>query len=474
MRVADGSRTPPGGRTTPGGTVATVVGLLVFFELTSGILQGAIVPLLPHLQQELDTSTGAAQWITAVQFLSAAVCVPALGRLGDLYGHRRMLRGALVCVTAGSVLCALAPNLPVLLAGRVLLGPLAALLPLEIGLVRDRLSTADSRRAVSLLVGALTLGNLLGSALAGPLQSALGEVRHTLWVLAAVAGACTVLANFRIPESRSRAAGRMDWRGAVLLALALVALLGTVSRAPSWGWLSPATGAGLAAGVLLLAGWVRAELARGDALVDVRALARRALAPHYLSSGFLGATMLGGQAVAVSFLDAAPEETGGYGFGLAAWQVSVGIAVPSLLAFLAASAGAAIGARLGYRRLLTLAFTLVAVGFAGLIATSGSLPLWGVSYALAGTGFGLALAGLPTVIVENSPPDRSASVTAIYNNVKTLGASVAGAAFSAVLGALVTTGTGIPSRSAYFVVWAVCASAGLAAAVLTALSPRHD
>lgn len=83
--------------------------------------------------------------------------MPLFGRLGDLYGHRLLLRIAMVSIAAGSVLVAWGPSFEVLLLlGRVLQGPLAALLPLEIGLVRGRLTAEGTRQSVGMLVGALT------------------------------------------------------------------------------------------------------------------------------------------------------------------------------------------------------------------------------------------------------------------------------------------------------------------------------
>src|SRR4051794_24465167 len=109
-----------------------IVYLLVCFELTSGFLQFGLVPLLPRIGHRLGVADSALPWVMGVHLVAAAVCVPVFGRLGDLYGHRRLLRIAVAVVAAGTVLVALAPTFPALLAGRVLQGPLAALLPLEI------------------------------------------------------------------------------------------------------------------------------------------------------------------------------------------------------------------------------------------------------------------------------------------------------------------------------------------------------
>ncbi|MFA3841434.1 MFS transporter [Streptomyces aureus] len=443
--------------------VTAVVGLLVAFELVSGLLQGAAPPLIPEVEKWQHLSTAQAQWFTTVQFLAAAVSVPAFGRLGDLYGHRRFIRVALGCVAVGTVLVTLAPNLTVLLLGRALMGPLAALLPLEIGLVRDRLDVGGRRRAVGLLVGSLTLGSLLGHALVGPLLSAVGGLRPTLAVLAALAVGCLVVSFLAVPESATRATGRMDWVGAVLLAIALVTLLGTISRGTAWGWLSPRTLGAAALSCAVLWWWARVQLSRPHALVDLRAVARRRAAPHYASGFALGAVMMGGQGVAVSYLAASPGD-GGYGFGLATWQISVWGAIPHVMAFLGSVLCAGVAARFGYARTLLGAFALIAVGNAGLMAAHSTLPLFVVAYGVVGIGMGLALGGLPSVVVEGTAPDRTASAAAVYNNLKTLGGSVAGAVFAAVLGTLVVGTTDTPALSAYLTVWGL----GLGVSVLAA------
>ncbi|MDQ0693792.1 MULTISPECIES: MFS transporter [unclassified Streptomyces] len=463
----------------PGGTqevaaprVTAVVGLLVVFELVSGFLQGSGPALVPAVQDWQSISASQAQWYMAVQFLAAAVGVPVFGRLGDLYGHRRLVRIALVCVAAGTVLVALAPNLTVLLVGRALMGPLAALLPLEIGLVRDRLDVEGARRAVGLLVGALTFGSLLGHGLAGPLLELTGGVQATLGVLAAIACACVALSYCAIPESRTRAPGRMDWPGALLLGLALLLFLGTMARGATWGWTSLLTLGGLVLSLALLAWWVRLERGRPHALVDVQAVAHPRSAPYYVSGFVFGAVMLGGQAVGISYIAASTADEG-YGFGLTTWEISAWGAVPHVLAFAGASLVARVAARTGYRRVLLLAFALMAAGNVGLIAGHTTLPLFALASAVSGFGMGLAMGGLPTLIAERSTPDRTASATAVYNNLKTLGGSLAGAGSAVVLGTLVVRGTDVPALSAYLTIWGLGALLCVGALILQSLTNRE-
>lgn len=467
--TADGA--PSAVTAVTGGGVVAVVGLLVFFELTSGILQGSVSPLLPPLQRELGIAGADLHWIHAVQYLAAAVSVPVFGRLGDLYGYRRMLRVSLMCVAAGSVIVAVAPNLAVLLVGRALLGPLAALLPLEIGLVRDRLAPEQSRRAIGMLVGSLTLGSLLGTLLVGVFQTLVGDVRITLGLLAAVSVVCLVLSYFRVPESGTRASGRMDWVGGTLLGLALVSLLGGASQGNELGWGSPVVLGGFVLAAVLLFMWVRVELRSDNPLVDVRAMAHPAVAPQYLGGFTLGLLMLGGQSIGVAYLASSPEEAG-YGFGLGVMSIGLVVAVPTVLAFAGASGITVVATRLGYRRTVFVSFVLMTAGSVGLAASWASLPLFVACYAVAGLGFGLALGALPTVIVEASPGDRSGSATAMYNNLKTLGGSVGGAVAASLLGLFLVRGSELPTLGAYQLVWLLMAGFALVTAFVAGRTPR--
>ncbi|MDT0329785.1 MFS transporter [Nocardiopsis lambiniae] len=454
------------------GSVVAVVGLLVFFELTSGLLQGSITPLLPPLRDELDIPGADLHWIHAVQYLAAAVSVPVFGRLGDLYGYRRMLRVSLACIAVGSVIVAAAPTLGVLLVGRALLGPLAALLPLEIGLVRDRLSPEQGRKAIGMLVGSLTLGSLLGTLLVGVIQTVVGDVRVTLGLLAALAVGCLLLSYFKVPESEKRAPGRMDWAGGVLLGLALLSLLGGVSQGNELGWTSPLVIGGAVLAAVLLVLWVRVELRSENPLVDVRAVAHPRIAPQYLGGFTLGLIMLGGQSIAVTYLSSRPEETG-YGFGLDVMSIGLVIAVPTVLAFVGASGIAPIATRLGYRRTVFASFALMAAGTLGLAAAWASLPAFVACFAVAGLGFGLALGALPTVIVEDSAEDRAGSAVAFYNNLKTLGGSVGGALTASLLGMFLIQGTDVPTVDAYRLVWAISAAMAVGTALLAVRAPRE-
>ncbi|WP_432103308.1 MFS transporter [Streptomyces sp. bgisy091] len=457
----------------PPASVTAVVGLLVLFEVTSGFLQFGLAPLLPGLADHLGMGTAALNWVVSVQLLAAAVCVPLFGRLGDLYGHRRMLRTALALIAAGTLVVALAPDFPTLLVGRVLQGPIAALLPLEIALVRDRLPVADARRAIARLVGALTLGAMAGGVVMGLVDSAFGDLRLTLLVPAALAVLCVPVSFVAVPESRTRAPGRVDGAGVVLLGGAMVALLGGVSGAEDGSWGTPRVLGPLALGIVLLALWARVELRVAEPLVDVRALAARTTAPFYCAAFLFGVFYFGSQAPNSAFYAADPEATG-YGFGLDPLAISL-VLLPGAVGSVVGSLGtAAVARRAGYRPTLMAAFGLVALSFLQFAFLHDEVWQMAAGSAFTGLGIGLALGAMPTVIVEASDPSRTGIAAALYNNVKTLGGAVAGGVFAALLGAFLSPVTGEPGEGGYTALWLTASAAAAVALAATAFSRRRE
>ncbi|OKK13421.1 MFS transporter [Streptomyces sp. CB02400] len=460
----------------PGASVTAVVGLLVLFEAMSGITQMGITPLLPELAAAYGLDGSAANWIGAVQLLAATVCVPLFGRLGDLYGHRRMLRVALVCVAAGSLLVALAPTPALLWTGRALQGPLAALLPLEIALVRDRLSVPDARRAIARLVGALTVGGLLGAALMGAAADALGDVRTALLIPAGLAAVCVPLSFVAVPESAAAGGERMDWAGFALLALGASTLLAGVFALERGGGAGPLVAGPLLLGSALLAVWVRVELRRPDPLVDVRSLADRRAGPFYLAAAGFGVVYFAAQAPETTFLAADPHETG-YGFGMSSAQISL-VLLPAIVAAVVGSAVTVpLARRIGYRSALACAFGLVAVSFLALAARHGAVGEIVAAKVVTGLGLGIALSAMPTVIVEAADRSRSGVATALYNNVKTFGGAVAGGLMAAVLATSshnTPTSNAAPEEGAYVAVWLLCAGCAAAGAGAALLARRTE
>ncbi len=89
------------------GALASVVGFLAFVEFTSGILQGYYTPMLTDIARNLDIHDADVNWLEGSQLMLSALVVPALAKLGDMVGHKRMLLVSTAVTAAASLVLAL-------------------------------------------------------------------------------------------------------------------------------------------------------------------------------------------------------------------------------------------------------------------------------------------------------------------------------------------------------------------------------
>src|SRR4051794_39090377 len=112
--------------------------VLLLAALAYSLAQTAVVPAISDMAQALHTDTNSVAWVLSAYFISSAIMTPIMGRLGDMFGKRRMLVICLALYTVGSLISAVGPGLGVVVAGRVIQGCGAGIFPLCFGLVRDQ------------------------------------------------------------------------------------------------------------------------------------------------------------------------------------------------------------------------------------------------------------------------------------------------------------------------------------------------
>ncbi|WP_411140165.1 MFS transporter [Streptomyces sp. x-80] len=216
---------------------------------------------LPVVRAALPGSATALPWVISGYLLAAGSLMPVAGRLGDLYGRRRMLLLGLALFGTAAALCALAPSLPLLVAARILQGAGGALImPAGLALLTTSFPPGHGRRATGRALGLAGLATVCGPFLGGALAQAVSW-RAVFWLTVPLTVAAALCAR-RAAESRDPAPGhRLDLPGAAAATGALVCLSRWVEHGAAWGW---AAGAALLAAV-----FVRAERRSRAPLVDL-------------------------------------------------------------------------------------------------------------------------------------------------------------------------------------------------------------
>ncbi|MFD4576203.1 MFS transporter [Streptomyces sp. NPDC058417] len=416
-----------------GGVVAT----LALAGITAAIMQTLVTPLIADLPEILDTSASNAAWVITVTLLAAAVCVPVVGRLGDLVGKRPMLLVCAVPLVVGSVVCALASDVVTMIVGRGLQGMGMGVVPLGIALLRDVVPAERLSPSIALVSASMGIGGGLGLPVAAAVAQ-YADWRALFWGAAALAVLVTALIWFLIPDVPAAARGqRFDLPGALGLGVGLVCLLLAVSKGADWGWGSGTTLGLFAAAVVTLVAWGFWEIRTTDPLTDLRTTARPRVLLTNLASVFVGFAMYASMLVMPQLLQF-PEATG-YGLGqsmLAAglWMAPGGI----MMMFVSPLGGRLTNAR-GPKVTLVSGALVIAAGYGLSMVLMGSA--WGLMVVgiVINSGVGLAYGSMPALIMGSVPLSETAAANGFNTLMRSLGTSVGAAVIGVILAQMTTT-----------------------------------
>ncbi|MGR3868234.1 MFS transporter [Streptomyces graminifolii] len=448
---------------------------LTFAVLATGagvfsMLQSLIAPALPTVQHALHTSQSTATWVMTAYLLSASVFTPILGRVGDLVGKKRTLVAVLLAVLAGCLVAALAPNIGVLIIARVVQGIGGALFPLSFGIIRDEFDASQVPGSISNLSAVIAAGGGVGMVAAGPIVTAL-DYRWLFWFPVAIVAVTTLIAMRYVPESPSRADGRVNWLGAVLLSGWLVALLLPLSQAGTWGWGSVRVVGLFAAAVVLLAAWLLSEARSSSPLIDLKVMRLPSVWTTNTAALLFGAGMYAIWSFLPGFVQT--PSSAGYGFG-ASVTASGLLMLPMLLAmFVSGVLSGRLEPVVGAKALLTTGAALGAVACAVLALWHDQQWQIALVAGIFGLGIGLAFASMANLIVGSVPPEQTGAATGMNANIRTIGGSI-GAAVTSVLVTGRLQPSGLPYGSGYTHGFTLLAVLLLGAALAALMVPRRS
>jgi len=430
--------------TTPSSAAAQTRPRLVLIATSLGILFAQIDTSVVNLAvksigADLNASISAMQWVVDAYNLVYASLLLTGGTLGDLYGRRRVFVAGIALFIAGTLVCALAPNAVMLIAGRVVSGLGAAfMVPMSLVLLTLAFPDRQARaHAIGIWASCNGLAFIIGPIVGGWLVDTIGW-RSIFYLILPICAAALAITYVGVRESAEPAGRRLDLAGQALAITGLVAFAFAAIEGSQWGWTSPVI---IGAAILTVAAFallVVVEDRTPGPLLPLEFLWR----PTFSASLACASLMTFGM-YALLFIMPLYFQTVR---GATPFVAGLDLMPMPIAFFLVSQFVGHLNNRLGPRVVMTTGMICMGLGAFGLAAIDEgtSLVLIELALLVVGVGLGLNTAPVNGVAIAALPPARSGTASGMLNTTRMVGATLG----VAILGALFAADAGSQTASA--------------------------
>ena len=411
---------------------------LTLLSLSLGLvmvgLDGTVVSIAnPTIGKDLHAGLAGLQWVTNGYLLSIASLLVAGGKLGDMFGRKRLFLVGIAVFTLSSLGCGLSHTIGVLILFRVLQGVGAALMmPQTLAILRNTFPPEQLQLAVGIWAGASMLSTAAGPIFGGLL------VEHVNWqsiffINLFVGSVAAAVGSWFIRESRDPGETRLDVPGLFLLSGSLFVLVWTIIKTGSHGWLSAYTLLLLALSAGLLVAWVWWMRRAAEPLIPLDLFRSRSLDAGLFIMLAIAFALFG----VIFFVTLYLQRVQGLS------PVQAGVKMLPLTGVIAFSSvlGGVLGGKVPLRLQLTTGLLLVTAGLVGMVGLEPSGSTWGplwIWFVLIGLGMGQVFTTSAEVIVGSVVKERAGAASGLQQTFLQVG----GALGTSVLGAILTAGIG--------------------------------
>ena len=401
--------------------VGTCLGLFIL------MLDSTVVALaLPTIEKDLHASADNVQWVLNGYLLVISVLVVTAGRLGDIFGRRRIFLIGMAVFGVGSVLAAVASDDAALVAARAVQGAGgAAMLSLSLAIVSHAFPVEQQGQALGIWAAVSALALAIGPLVGGALIEV--DWRLIFWINLPICAAGIVITRWAAHESRDKTSGsKVDYPGLATFTPGLFLVVFALVRSDNWGWGSARTLGLLAAGAILLAGFWVIEHRVSSPIVDFSLFRNR----PYLGASAAAFALVGAYWGVIFFQPQYLQEVLDHG-PVAAGVLVLPITAP--MVFISPFCGPLIE-RFGPRALMTFGMVCGAVGLALLtrIDASSSYGALLPGYLLFGISLGLVYAPMSTAAMLAMPREKAGIAAGVLAMIRVTAGAVALAVMSAI------------------------------------------
>jgi EmrB/QacA subfamily drug resistance transporter len=402
------------------------------FALAMVMLDNTVTNVaLPSIQRDFDASLSSLEWTINAYTLTFAVLLVTGGRLGDIFGRRRVFLIGVVVFAAASATIGLAPSEGWLVASRAVQGVGAALMmPGTLSIITNAFPPQERGKAIGMWAGVSAIALALGPLLGGWLTQDV-TWRAIFFINVPIAVVAVFVTLFAAHESRDETASRqVDYPGIVALTVGLTSLVLALVEGNAWGWGSPGIVALLAAAVVGLVSFALIERASRAPIVDFE---------FFRSRSFVGANIVAfaisfGMFAVFFFLALYMQNILGYG------PLATGVRfLPTTIVIMFAGPFAGrLSDRIGPRLPLTFGLLLVAISLAwqSQITVDTSFGFLVVPFILLGTGMGFTMSPMSTAAMNAVDRSKAGVASGTLSMTRMVGGTFGVAALGALVAAI--------------------------------------
>ena len=376
---------------------------------------------LPTLQKDFSAELSSVAWVVDAYVLTLTAFILLGGSFGDIFGRRHALRAGLVVFTTGSLLCGIAPTLPLLDLARAVQGIGGALLvPSSLAILTATFDPSERGRAVGLWASLSGIGAAIGPLAGGLLVDAISW-RGIFFLNLPIAVIVFVVALPKVPESRDdEAEPHIDLPGATIAVVFLAGLTFALIEGSQLGWTSPAVLTGFAVGGLGFVAFILAERRSRQPMVSLSIFANRTFTAVNVATLMIYAALAGASLYLV--LDVQQAR----GFSAVASGASL---LPVTLTLLIGSPIAGrLADRLGPRIPMTIGPALAGAGLLLAAATAHAASYWTSIFPavlIFAVGLALTVAPLTTAVLSALGPRHAGIASGVNSAISRFGGLVA-------------------------------------------------
>lgn len=443
-----------------------VLGISLFGLFSVGFTITLLAITIPTIADDLGTADSTLTWLITGPTLAFGLVGPALAKLGDLHGHKRLSVLSLIGAAVFALLTAAAWNASSLIAFRVIGAGLgSAVGPASIALLNRTFAPEDRVKALGYWSFVGAGGPVLGAVLGAPVVEAVGW----RWVFIAQAPMClaaALVALLFLPETERGRRARFDVAGAVTLAVGLTSLLFALNRGAAWGWTHPGVLAGLALAPLAVAAFVTVERRATDPLIPLAYLRRRNVAAPVANQFLTNFAYMGGFVLTPLLLSK--------GLGYTTTHVTLLVIFRPLAFSITGPVAGYVTVRIGERAAGVIGAVAVAASMGCLAMIGEGSADWFIAFglALSGVGLGISSPAMAASVANDIHEDDFGVAGAAQQLVIQVGVAAGIQIMQTVQLATATPGDPVSGYAAAYLTGGAVALVGVVAALAVRSTPR--